>query len=179
MSTIPDAMLLCASSPYARRGALWESYRRNYGKSDSPVVVWKAATRTMNPSVPQSVIDAAIETDPSSAAAEYGAEFRTDVETFISREVVNAAVILGRHELPRIDGVAPLAFCDPSGGSSDSMTLAIAHMEGERVVLDLVRERKPPFSPDDVAREFADTLKLYGVSTVCGDRRSRPSNQSQ
>jgi hypothetical protein len=98
------------------------------------------------------------------------AEFRTDVESFVSREVVDAAVILGRHELPRIDGVAPVAFCDPSGGSSDSMTLAIAHMEGERVVLDLVRERKPPFSPDDVAKEFADTIKSYGIASVRGDR---------
>jgi hypothetical protein len=104
-ATIPGAMLLCASSPYARRGALWDAYRKHYGK-DSPVLIWKAPTRTMNPSVPQSVIDAALEADPSSANAEYGAEFRTDVESFISREIVDAAVIIGRHELPRIDNVA-------------------------------------------------------------------------
>lgn len=169
MATIPGAMLLCASSPYARRGVLWDAYRRHFGK-DSPVLVWKAPTRTMNPSVPQSVIDAAIEADPSSAAAEYMAEFRTDVESFISREVVEAAVILGRFELPRIDGCNYVAFVDPSGGSSDSMTLAISHMEAERAVLDLVRERKPPFSPDDVAKDFADTIKSYGIATVRGDR---------
>jgi hypothetical protein len=125
MATIPGAMLLCASSPYARRGALWEAYRRHFGK-DSPVLVWKAPTRTMNPSVPQSVIDAAMEANPASAAAEYRDEFRTDVESFISREVVDAAVILGRFELPRIQGCNYVAFVDPSGGSSDSMTLAIA-----------------------------------------------------
>jgi hypothetical protein len=85
MATIPGAMLLCASSPYAKRGALWDAYRRHYGK-DSPALVWKAPTRVMNPSVPQSVIDAAIEADPASAAAEYGTEFRADVETFVSRE---------------------------------------------------------------------------------------------
>ena len=169
MATIPGAMLLCASSPYARRGALWDGYRRHFGK-DSPVLVWKAPTRTMNPQVAQSVIDAAIEADPSSAAAEYMAEFRTDVESFISREVVDAAIILGRHELPRIEGVNYVAFCDPSGGSSDSMTLAVSHMENDRVILDLVRERKPPFSPDDVAREFAATLKDYGIASVRGDR---------
>jgi hypothetical protein len=28
MATIPGAMLLCASSPYARRGALWDAHRR-------------------------------------------------------------------------------------------------------------------------------------------------------
>jgi hypothetical protein len=50
------------------------------------------------------------------------------------------------------------------------MTLAIAHKNGERVVLDCVRERKPPFSPDDVVAEFAATLKSYRISSVRGDR---------
>ena len=169
MATIPGAMLLCASSPYARRGALWDAYRKHFGK-DGSILVWKAPTRTMNPSVPQRVIDEAVEADPSSAAAEYMAEFRTDVESFISREVVDAAVILNRFELPRIDGVSYVAFVDPSGGSSDSMALAISHIENGRAILDLVRERKPPFSPDDVSKEFADTIKSYGIAGCRGDR---------
>lgn len=169
MATIPGAMLLCASSPYARRGALWDAYRRYFGK-DRPVLFWKAPTRTMNPSVPQSFIDQAYEDDAASATAEYGAEFRTDVEAFISREVVDAAVIPGRYELGRVDGANYVAFVDPSGGGQDSMTMAIAHMEGDHVILDCVRERKPPFSPDDVSKEFADTIKSYGIASVRGDR---------
>src|SRR5260370_41040964 len=80
--------------------------------------------------------------------------------------------MLGRFELPRIEGVGYAAFVDPSGGSSDSMTLSIAHMEAERAVLDLARERKPPFSPESVVKEFADTIKSYGISTVRGDRHA-------
>ena len=53
MSTIPDAVLLCASSPYARRGALWDAHRRHYGRDGDEVLVWQADTRSMNPSVPQ------------------------------------------------------------------------------------------------------------------------------
>jgi hypothetical protein len=170
MATIPNAMLLCASSPYAQRGALFDAFRRHFGNADDPVLIWRAPTRTMNPTVPQSVIDAAMEADPASAAAEYMAEFRTDVETYISRDVVEAAVIQGRHELPRIEGGKHYAFVDPSGGSSDSMTLAITHMAGTRVIVDVIRERRAPFSPDDVCREFADTLKSYGIGMVTGDR---------
>jgi hypothetical protein len=48
MATIPGAMLLCASSPHARCGALWEAYRKHYGQDDAPVLVWQAATRDMN-----------------------------------------------------------------------------------------------------------------------------------
>ena len=50
------------------------------------------------------------------------------------------------------------------------MTLAIAHNEAGRVVIDCVRERPAPFSPDDVVIEFAATLKSYGVGTVRGNR---------
>jgi hypothetical protein len=169
MATIPGAMLLCASSPYARRGALWTAFRKFFGK-DNPVLVWKADTRTMNPTVPESVIEEAYENDPASAAAEYGAEFRTDVETFISREVVDAAVVQGRHELPPMARSHYVGFVDPSGGSADSMTLAIAHRDGDRVVLDAVRERRPPFSPDDVTLEFAALLRAYRIREVSGDR---------
>ncbi len=169
MATIPNAMLLCASSPYARRGELWKTYRKHYGK-DSNVLVWKAATRIMNPSVSQAFIDAEMEKDPASATAEYGAEFRTDVESFISREVVDAATIRGRFELPRVEGCNYVAFVDPSGGSGkDSMTMAIAHMEGDRAILDAVREIKPPLSPDSVTKEFSDLIKSYGIATCRGD----------
>jgi hypothetical protein len=99
MTTIPGAMLLCASSPYAQRGALFDAHRKHYGKDGDPILVWQAPTRTMNPSVPQSVIDAALESDPSAAAAEYLATFRTDVATFVSRDIVEAAVVPERHEL--------------------------------------------------------------------------------
>ena len=170
MATIPGAMLLCASSPYARRGALWTAFRKHFGKENNELV-WKAPTRTMNPTVPQSFIDEAYENDPASAAAEYGAEFRTDIETFVAREVVEAAVVLGRYEQPPVPEITYVAFVDPSGGSSDSMTLAIAHRDREgRIVLDAVRERRPPFSPDDVVLEFVTALKSFGVRAVTGDR---------
>src|SRR5438309_1660243 len=32
MATIPGSMLLCANSPHARRGALWEAYRKHFGQ---------------------------------------------------------------------------------------------------------------------------------------------------
>jgi hypothetical protein len=69
MATVPGAMLLCASSPYARRGALWDTHERYFAKPDAPVLVWQASTRTMNPTVAQSVIDIAMDRDPASAAA--------------------------------------------------------------------------------------------------------------
>lgn len=170
MSTIPSAMLLCASSPYARRGALWDAFRRYFGKDDSGLLVWKAATRTMNSTVPQALIDRAMERDQASAAAEYGAEFRSDIEGFVSREAVEAVISPGVFERAPLSNTRYIAFVDPSGGSADSMTLAIGHREGQVALLDAIRERKPPFSPEAVVMEFCDLLKRYRVNKVEGDR---------
>jgi hypothetical protein len=119
MATVRGAMLLCASSPYARRGALWDAHRRHYGKNGDPILVWQADTRTMNPTVPQRVIDEAMEQDPANAAAEYGAQFRSDIESFIAREAVEACITVGLRERAPITGVNYVAFVDPSGGSAD------------------------------------------------------------
>ena len=170
MATIPGAVLLCASSPYARRGALWDVFRRHYGKDNPEVLVWRAPTRVMNPTVPQGVIDRATERDPSSAAAEYGAEFRHDVEAFFTHEAVEAVVSPAVFERPRVYNQRYSAFCDPSGGSSDSMTLAIGHVEGKVAILDVLRERRAPFSPESVVEDFAKVLRAYGLGTVRGDR---------
>ena len=132
----------------------WE-YSRHFAKDGDPILVWQAATRDMNPTIPQSLIDEAYEADESSALAEYGGQFRKDVETFVSREAVDVCTVPNRFELPYLSEHQYVGFVDPSGGSQDSMTLAIAHTEGDdgdRAVLDLVREVRPPFSPDFVLK---------------------------
>ena len=63
-----------------------------------------------------------------------------------------------------------IAFVDPSGGSSDAMTLAIAHTEGTTQILDAIRECKPPFSPEAVTEEYAKLVREYRCTSVYGDR---------
>ncbi|UPJ99470.1 hypothetical protein [Bradyrhizobium sp. 172] len=166
----PSALLLSMSSPHARRGPLWKAFSRHYGKRDAPVLVWKAPSKTMNPSLPQSVIDEAYEQDPARASAEFGAEFRVDLESFLDRDAVEAVVVPDRFELPPVQGEQYHAFVDPSGGSGDSMTLCIAHRDGKCAVVDVVREAAPPFSPDKVVAEFSALLKVYGIRRAVGDK---------
>jgi hypothetical protein len=172
MATIPGAMLLCASSPYSRKGALWDAHRRHFGVNGDPVLVWQAPTRTMNSTVPQRIIDEASERDPAVAAAEYLAMFRSDLEGFVRREVLDAAVSRGVFERPWVEGIEYYGFADPSGGSRDSFCAAVSHIEGDRAVLDAVRERKAPFAPSEVVAELSSFFKSYGVTTIGGDRYS-------
>jgi hypothetical protein len=170
LASLPGSMLIGISSPYGRSGLLYKKFKDHYGKNSADVLVIKAPTRVLNPTIDQAIIDEAMIDDPAAARAEWMAEFRDDVQGFLTREVIDAAVVSGRFELPRMNGVSYVGFVDPSGGSADSMTLGIAHKEGERVIVDCLRERRPPFSPDDVVLEFAGALQSYGVHTVRGDR---------
>jgi hypothetical protein len=155
--------------PLCKTRALFDAYQRHYGH-DSDVLVWKADTRTMNPSVPQAIIDKAYEDDPASASAEYGAQFRSDVESYISRDAIAACVSADVRERPPLPNITYRAFVDPSGGRSDSMTLAIAHRDGNISVIDAIREVRPPFSPESAVGEFAQLLKSYRVNRIEGDR---------
>lgn len=116
------------------------------------------------------MVDRAYERDPVGAASEYGGEWRSDIAAFMSRDAVLSCVDANVRERPFQSGVKYAAFVDPSGGSNDSMTLCISHKEGERAVIDVVREAKPPFSPENVVAEFCDLMRSYYISRVTGDR---------
>jgi hypothetical protein len=162
--------LIVASSPYAKRGVLWETHRKHFGKDGDPLIlVAQGTSRDFNPTLPQSVVDRAMERDRAHATAEFLAQFRNDIETFVPFEVVNACV--GTYvEAAPIGKFKYHAFNDPSGGSSDAFTLAISHREGDRTIIDAIREVRPPFSPEAVVDEFAALLKSYGIKKVQGDK---------
>lgn len=181
MLGVKNAMIVMLSSPYARRGELWESYRKAYGKDDqSRYLVWQADTLSMRPSDDPDLLGEIRDEyadDPESAKAEYGAQFRTDLENIYSRTALEACAVPGLVERPYKSGVRYRAFVDPSGGSSDSYVLAIGHEEertinGEKVnipVLDKVKEWVPKFDPEAVSLEVVQICKDYKISQVTGD----------
>lgn len=182
MATIPGSLLLGASSPYARRGVLYEEWVKRFEPGHEDRLVWKASTLFMHPASSDSEADQKFrediadefKKDPISAEAEFGANFRSDVSSFVLREALDACIVPGLLERSWNKKYAYSGFVDPSGGMSDSMTIAIAHKdETDTAVLDLVREIRPlsdgPFSPLAAVVEFAGILKAYRVRTVVGD----------
>ncbi len=159
--------LVALSSPYAKRGVLWDNYRRHFGR-EGRVLVAQAPSRTMNPTLPERVVDDAMKDDAARASAEYLARFRTDIASLIDPALVEQATRPKPKELPAARGVTYRAFTDPAGGGDDEFTLAIGHRDGDAVVLDLVRGMHG--SPAQIAREYAQILKGYGLRRVTGDR---------
>ena len=167
--------LICLTSPFAKRGAPWDAFRQHFGRAHDPVLVLKAATGTMNPALAgDPVIAEAYRDDPVAAAAEFGAEFRSDIQSYVDPAVIQALVVRDRASVPwSLHVRAYHAFADMAGGSGqDSATLAIAHLDSRsnKVILDVLLERRPLFSPESVVAEFATTLKAYGIRKVIADR---------
>jgi hypothetical protein len=165
--------LIIITSPYARRGEVWNIYKQHYGPAGDPsILVAQGTSREFNPTLSESFVARALERDPAAAGAEYLAQFRTDIESFVSRDVIDACVPNGLYELPPLSGETYIAACDPASGSGqDSMTLAVGHRSKDgKGILDCLVERRPPFSPSDVVGEFCTVLKRYRVRRLTGDR---------
>ena len=168
-----NGLLVALSSPYAKRGALYQAWSKHFGVADSPVLFWQSASRDMNASLPAHVIEDAYLDDPVSARSEWGGEWRADVETFISREAVEAVIATGVREIP--PGLLAVAATDMAGGSGrDSAALAIAGLsDSGQVALMHVEEFQPPFNPAEATAAFCETLKRYGCTSVVGDQWAR------
>ncbi len=170
LATVPTSLLFAITTPYRRAGETWRTFEQHYGK-DSPVLVWRSPSRDMNPTLPVEVVDAALDRDPEAAAAEFLAEFRSDIAGFIDADTLQRCMLEGVAEIPPVADVKYHAFTDPAGGTGgDSFTLAIAHYDNQCAVLDCIREVRPKFSPENVVEEFAGVLKDYRCSTVTGDK---------
>ncbi len=165
-------LLVIASSPYAPQGELHDAYTKFYGK-DGPILVAKAGSRETNPTLSAEYVARQIARDPAAGRAEYEGEFRTDVTGFIDRDKLTEAVDQGVAERPPTGG--HVAFADAAAGleesaDGDSYTLSIGHaIDDGTVIIDLVREWKPPFSAADVTSSVASLLLEYGCDTVTTD----------
>jgi hypothetical protein len=162
-----EGKLIALSSPYSRRGILWDTYRRQFGKPGR-VLVAQAPSKTMNPTLPARIIDDAMRDDAARASAEYLAQFRSDISDFISQAVIESVTRPKPLELAPEAGVQYFAFVDPAGGGADEFTLAIGHRSGAGAIIDLVRGQRG--SPAGIVSDYAALLKRYNVTRVTGDR---------
>jgi hypothetical protein len=149
---------------------LWQAFKSHYGPNGDPaILVAQGASRRFNPSLSEKVVNRAYERDAISAQAEFGAQFRSEIEAFVSLEIVQACMT-DHVELPPLPKIKYHALVDPSGGSSDSFTLAISHQADQHIIIDAIREVRPPFSPESAIDDFCVLLKSYDVHRVYGDR---------
>lgn len=162
--------LLGISSPYRKAGLLHQKWRDHYGRDGGDVLVIQGASLDLNATLDPAIVERSRASDPEGAKAEWDGQFRDDISDFLTLEAIRDCIEEGVRERSPDRWCRYVGFVDPSGGSSDSMALAVAHREADTAILDAVREVRPPFSPEGVVAEFASLLKAYRCSKVFGDR---------
>jgi len=167
-ATFPGAKLIKISSPYSKSGELYRDFATRHQRED--LLVFKATTWDMNPSVPKPFLANEKERDPEYFDREYGANFSSSIGSAYDREAVEDCVQHGRYELPYISQFRYFAGVDPSGGGADEFALSICHRDGP-IIQDVIRGWHSK-RPADVVEEAATLLRTYKISTVVGDRYS-------
>jgi hypothetical protein len=108
------AMIIGISTVHRKAGLLYNKWRQHHGQ-DGDVLVIRAPSTTFNPSLDPDEIDEDIRDDPARGEAEWLSEWRTDLQDFVDRKVIEACTVPGRHELPYQHGINYFGFADPSG----------------------------------------------------------------
>ena len=170
-TAMTGAKIISLTSPYARDGAVWDLFSKNFGVESSGVLVWKLPAYRMNPRLPEGYLRLMKVADPVAYASEVDGEFRVGRSNLLDPAVIQSCVPIGVRERPPVEwGLEYVAFVDVSGGSgSDAFTLGFAHLEGERVILDAIFAWRPPFNPASVVEECAVQLRRYRLAEVVGD----------
>lgn len=166
-------MFIGISSPYARKGLLYDRYQKHYGENTQSTLVVQGETLTFNPLLDPDVVEQAMQDDPESAKAEFLGQFREGIASFVDRATVDACTRSRPLIIPPEHGVRYVAFVDPAGGGqsnrADEFTMSIGYRNKEkRVIVCGVWARKG--SPAEIIKEYADILREYRCNTVYSDR---------
>jgi hypothetical protein len=114
LARMPDSMLILISTAHKRSGLLYEKWKAHYGTPSDDVLVVRGGTITFNPLFNKKIIERQIAEDPQLYAAEYNSQWRDDLSSYISRELLDVAIDVGVTVRPPSAGTSFHAFCDSS-----------------------------------------------------------------
>src|SRR5262249_42729300 len=75
MVQFPATKLVKISTPYMRGGVLYDDFKNYFGKDSPDILIWKASSTLMNPSLKASRLERERRLDSERFAREYEAEF--------------------------------------------------------------------------------------------------------
>ena len=155
--------------PYIKGGILFDAYRQHWSGKAYDALVWKAPTWLMVPSDGEAIERERRTLDADTFARLYSGDFVDALAAFLSPEIVDASVRRDALELPPIPRYQYIAGYDGSGGRGDRKTLALAHIEGTRLIVDGVWDWSGQ-NPEQELIEAVEILNRYNVRRIFGDQ---------
>jgi len=171
--------LVKISTPYMRSGVLYNDFKLGYGAEHPSLLVWKASTSNMNPTMTEEMLASLKQRmDPSRFAREFLAEFVEDLETFLPQHLIDAAIMTGQTMLaPQPDRFVYSGGIDASGAGEDAFTASIVHdeiVDGDtHIVQDFLqgwrKSRGGTINLEGIVAEIAGTMHTHNIAAVYAD----------
>lgn len=168
---LDGAVVYAPGSPWAPMGPIYDRVTTRWGKPGPDLVVIRAPAYDLNPErwTPERIA----RLRPDVRRTDIEAEF-ADADTAMYASVeVERAQRKGIEELPRSSGRSYFAATDPAT-RGNAWTLVVAHMEGERLVIDCARQwqgsKAAPLDPRTVIAEMAQLLRGYALEEADTDQ---------
>ena len=174
LAQFPGAKCLKISTPAAKMGMFWDEFNEGFEVPGRLTV--QAATRIVNPVIPQEFIDKEYRRDPDNAAREFGAEFAETVEGFFISSMDQLLACFTLAEDMPFDGANRYyAAIDQSGLSGrDRWGFSIAHEDYKikKHIVDCVRAWDTK-NLDVIVNEIMFLLSSYKISTLFVDNYAK------
>jgi hypothetical protein len=172
--------ILLLSSPWIQQGIFWELFKQANSGNFSHIQVRQEPSWVMNPTLSRDFLAQEKARDPELFAIEYGANFSQSLSSFISDDLVEAAINYDRSILlpiPKFKGRYYLSL-DPAKGNRDQYTACIAHYDNELLIIDQWHEFKPSWFDgkksqvriSEVENWILEKHQVYGFSEVVLDQ---------
>jgi hypothetical protein len=179
MINFTNTRLVKISTPWQKEGVLHQDFERAYGVDDPDLLVWRASTALMNPSIDQARLARERRMDGKRFAREFEAIFQDDVETFIAPALIEQVIEPGSTALPAQSGRYYVAGLDASGGGDCAFTLAVVTIDLdtkpdliECQVIGWEKSRHQQLDLEGVVSEASQILVAYGITGVYSDKFS-------
>jgi hypothetical protein len=177
MLSFPNPKLIKISTPYLKSGLLYQDFKRFFGVDSRDVLVWRASSLLMNPSLKAERLAQERTLDEARYFREYEAQFLEDLDTMFPVALVESLVFTSRRELPAQPGFSYTATCDTTGGSTsvnaDTFTFTIVHVEGrgdQQIVIQDVLKGWQGSDLSGIVHEIATRLRHYRITEIRGDK---------
>jgi hypothetical protein len=176
---LPGAQLVIASTPWVKKGLLYELYRGNYGKHQTAVAAHAPTLLLRDVPLTREIVERERQLDPDNARREFDAEFMDlDAQAFFDSRAIERSVD------PKL--VLPLSY-DPDACTAVGSDFAFRHDSSALVavardralyrvanVLEL-RPTEGPLVPSAVVGVFARIARGYQCEGVVADSHYRES----
>ena len=158
---------------------MYADFQNYWGVDDAPVLVWKASSLLMNPSLGKRELDAQRKLDPLRYAREFEAEFIDAIDAFIPARWIENAVERDRVDNPPSPEFRRVWTIDQSERRGDAFVFVTGHQEDDgTAVIDCVRSwsatDNATVNLETTVQEIVNIGSRYGENPLfIGDQSSQ------